>query len=399
MTDIEKRFLQKLETSLSPFENFVSKSEIEEKLKLVDTRTSCFNTIASLLQSNHPCRVLPISGVTGVGKTFVCWKIKRSIQIQPLSIFLEVPMHSKFFYYNIYTHILEEIGASKLKDISMALADKWGAREIKYGLFRVNNTQRILQHAKMTAHFQECTHKSQLEECMKMVILHAIDAEKSQTAERWLLGQQMDAEDLFYLGIENNLSAKFMTEELLRLISPYLDQGVVLIYDDLDKNWIRYNSRDFFDEEEDDMDRSERIEQGINQNKQLFNDFYQVLQANPRLKLIFTMHSENQSEFLSQFPINLKEMMTDTVQLPQFQNEDIKDYFQAAIQEYGRKNNMDTDFSQPYFPLSEKILEGVQRRSGGNPRDAIRTLQHIFDELVLDGADIASLEKKYAENV
>ena len=111
------------------------------------------------------------------------------------------------------------------------------------------------------------------------------------------------------------------------------------------------------------------------------------------------MHSDNQSEFLAQFPSNLKEFMADPIQLPQFQNTDIKEYFQAAIQEYGRKNNLDTDFSQPYFPLSDKILEGVQKPAGGNPRDVIRTLQHIFDELVLDGADILSLEKKYAENL
>ena len=52
-----------------------------------------------------------------------------------------------------------------------------------------------------------------------------------------MLGEHLDIEDLIYLGIENDLSMPFMAEEMLKVIATYLKNGVILMFDDIDKSY------------------------------------------------------------------------------------------------------------------------------------------------------------------
>ena len=106
-----KKFLRTLQNSLSPFENFVAKLDIDEPLNLVDNRQYIVKRLIEQLDFKNSARIIPIAGDTGQGKTFLCWEIKKNLQIHGSPIFFEVPANSKLFYYDLYTKIIEEIGA------------------------------------------------------------------------------------------------------------------------------------------------------------------------------------------------------------------------------------------------------------------------------------------------
>ena len=392
-----KKFLRILQNSLSPFENFVAKLDIDEPLKLVDNRQYIIKQLIELLDFENSAKIIPIAGDTGQGKTYICWEIKKNLQIHGSPIFFEVPANSKLFYYDLYTKIIEEIGAEKLRDITTQISNRWGASEIKYGLFRTSNSEKVISRAKMTTRYKWSKYPRELEDCIRAIIIHAMDPEGSPLAERWLLGEIMDSDELFFLGIENNLSAKLVAEELLKLIADYLEDGIYLIYDDLDKNWANFSHIQDIDD-----DWSNSLEEGsldVSTSAEIsfFEQLVQVLNELNKVKIVFTMNYNSKDEILSHFPESIVDCISPIIPINNFSSKDTKQYYQEALNFYLKKNKMEYDLQNPLFPLNEVILKGVFRKIHGNPRLAIREFQQIFDEIIFDGISTTELEAKYSK--
>ena len=213
-----KKILDTLSITLSPFDNFVAKTEIEEKFTLANNRSYLMKLLTDALDFDEPWKIIPVIGETGQGKTFFCWKVKLNVDIQANVLFMDVPPNPKLFFYDLYTNIIDILGAERLREITQQITDRWGANEMKFGLFRTTNTNKVLTHAMESMRYKWSYHQDELEECMRIIIAHSMDPEKMALAERWLLGEIMDTEELFYLGIQKNLSSPYMAEELLKLI-------------------------------------------------------------------------------------------------------------------------------------------------------------------------------------
>ena len=398
-----QKFLKHLENSLSPFEKFVAKPDIEENLTLVGNRRYLLNEFMKILNENKTKRIIPLLANTGTGKTFFLHQIKNSLEINAPSIFIDVPPNSDIFYYDVYIKIVEVVESSVLQRITTKLADLWGANEMKYGLFRTGNVLKVLDQAKKTSSYNNSIHKPQLEEVMIVIITHAIDPERSPLAERWLLGDIMDYDELFFLGVENNLSAKYMAEELLHLLSDYLEDGINIMFDDIDKNWERYskfdhNNDDFYDEFEDTYQTLTVVEDE-GSVPDFFEQMVKLLKRNKKIKIIISMQTENKDEILSKFPEESKFLINEPIKIANFSTKDAKDYYFEALELYRKNHNLLAIPNDLFFPLTEKLILLVYEYTLGNPREIIRNFQQIFDEIIFDETPIEQLEKNFEEKL
>ena len=399
-----QKFLERLENSLSPFEKFVAKPDIEEILSLVGNRRYIFDEFIKILNENRTQRIIPLIAETGIGKTFFMHQIKNSLEFNAPSIFIDVPPNSDIFFYDIYTKIIELVESSVLQRITRRLTDLWGGvQEMKYGLFRSISTLRILDQAKKTSSFNNSKHQPQLEQVMIIVITHAIDPERSPIAERWLLGDIMDYDELSFLGVENNLSSKFMAEELLHLFTEYLVDGINIMFDDIDKNWERYSKFDntdvgFYDEFEDTYQTLTVVEDE-GEIPDFFEQIVNLLKRNKKLKIIISMQTENKDEILSKFPEDSIYLVNNPIEILNFSTKDTKDYYLESLELYRKKHGLLPIPNNIFFPLSEKLILLVYEYTLGNPREIIRIFQQIFDEIIFDETPIEQIEKNFEEKI
>jgi Cdc6-like AAA superfamily ATPase len=395
-----KKFLHTLENSLSPFEKFVAKYDIEETLPLVQSRQKDFFARLRHALRDFPSRIIPIAGETGTGKTYILWQMRRALEIRSPTVFLDVPANASKFYYEIYTKIFEELGTTVLRDITTQLADRWGASERKYGLFRLMNTEKILESALKSPDYERSVHKKEFEQCLKVIIAHAMDSERLTVAERWLLGDNLDADDLFFLGVENDLSHPHIAEELFHIIVDYIPEGILLIFDDIDKNWQRYN---IYSENGDEEDWTECSDPNCDSNSPVsdsqsqstfFDRIVEIIESIRNIKVILTMHGDNVQAILSKFPPKSRSSIRAPLYLPEFTFEDAKDYYLDALGQYQKKHHLEPVANDPYFPLTEQLIHAVYDHSKGNPRQLIRNFQKVFDSLIFDELSIAEIEQK-----
>ena len=298
---------------------------------------------------------------------------------------------------------MEEIGSSALREITTLIADQWGGTKRKYGLFRTSNTQKILSQAIETSHYRQSKHKTQLIECMKIILAHSMDPEKSYIAERWLLGQIMDADELFYLDVENNLSAEYMAEELLKIILNHIEEGIILMFDDLDKNWRHYSAFDMKSDDDDydwtvsneDSEDSEKNQSNELSDPTIFEELAKIVEDNKNLKIIFTLQQENLEQLMMKFPRISQELIHTPIILPAYSANDSTQYYLAALRYYREKYSLEEIVNNPYFPLTKELITNVHGLVNGNPREVIRAFQKLFDALVIDEWSIEKLEVDY----
>ncbi len=394
------KILNSLRKSLSPFESFVSKASIEEFLPLTQNREYIINKLGDALDISSKKQIIPIVGRTGVGKTFVLWQIKKSVKIPAPTIFAEVPANSNLFYYDVYLKIVEEIGHGKLREITRAISDMWGTKEISYGFFPTTNSQKVLDNAKQTPRYRWSKHAKQLEEIFTVIISHSMDPERSPLAEKWLLGTILDNDELFFMGIEHNLSYQYIAEELLDILLHYLPE-IILMFDDIDKNWIRFQAEDLY-LDDDEWTQPMELEVEETEPDSDAPDFFvtlgTALKKNRELKILITLHRDNM-DILEKFPENMASYFNKAVYIHNFSSKEVKQYYSYAFNRYLTKYRLEPVPDNPFFPLTEKFLLLIHQYTHGNPREVIRNISNALDTIIFEDIDIGALETQYRQKI
>ena len=120
------------------------------------------------------------------------------------------------------------------------------------------------------------------------------------------------------------------------------------------------------------------------------------------LRIIITLKSV---EFYKEIKDRFEDMNNDLVKalkepiiLSNFVEEDLSRFYKKNLEFFfGNINYFDyfRDFSDSYYPLNEKILKYIYNHSKGNPREIIKLLKKIFNEIILSNEDLDNILEKY----
>ncbi len=95
---------------------------------------------------------------------------------------------------------------------------------------------------------------------------------------------------------------------------------------------------------------------------------------------------------------NLLNVLKEPIILSNFIKKDLSTFYKKNLELFfGNINYFDyfRDFSDSYFPLNEQVLKYIYNNSKGNPREIIKILNKIFNEIVLSNEDLDDILSCY----
>ncbi|MFX1289285.1 MAG: hypothetical protein ACFFFY_12085 [Promethearchaeota archaeon] len=386
----------------NPFKKFVCTGEIKEELDLVSSRSTLIEAINNTVNDNKNF-ILPIIGDVGSGKTHLFWALKNNLYYYN-TFYISLESVYKKFFYNIYSEFIESLELAPLKFVVNQLCEQWGALERKYGFFHVVDIEKVKKAAfkQLTAKYGVIESET-LMDVINGIITHQLDPYKKIEAERWLLGKLMDAKELSTLNISHDLHKGKNAYILLRLLIENSKQGTILFIDDFEKIIsIVKPQQDAVEEVFDPswLYGSEMSPKEIASEK-VFSKIIQ-LQNIEGLRMIITLKSiESLDQIKRKYQTLDPELLTlirEPLFLKNFTEEDIFEFYKKTVTNYYDSiefNEFTEAFEENFFPLNEEVLKNIYKQTQGNPRDSIKILIKIFNDIIDDEENLNLILKKY----
>jgi hypothetical protein len=402
----KENFIEALMYGLPPFDRFVAKGDIIETEKEFPSRIRILKKITNTLNNSYQSVLIPIIGTTGSGKTHFLHNIKNHFDIEAFTSFIALPRSKLKFFYYIYSDLIEEFGAENLKEFSQEFGEMFGADEKLYGLFRTKNNFKVMMNA-FNALKEEFLHTNELEQCISVLVSHLMSPEVYKLAERWLLGQLMDFEDLFTLNADLDLSNENMATTMLKILIENYSKGILFLFDDFDK------AKEEFDGIIDDYDDSnwandiECEEDDINcdDNGNLLDFIIRFLENTKNFKIVISLDESNEKNILNELKAKIKnqDSISDPINLYAITLSDTFELYFERLSEFAEKNKIyhpATEFdtrnhllwhdkveeygNDAFFPLTRHIVEQIHQVSQGNVRIILKNFKKIFDAIIFE---------------
>ncbi|MFX1501930.1 MAG: hypothetical protein ACFFDH_13280 [Promethearchaeota archaeon] len=398
----EQKLLNLLKFTGSPFKKFVSTGEIEEDIGLVKSRHDFLYSIINILEKSDNI-ILPVIGDVGTGKTHLYWALKHELYYYNI-VYISLENVTKKFYYNTYSEFIENMGIEVLRNISRSLCNKWGAMERKFGFFHLAEIDKVKKVA-IEEWAPEFENEQSIMDIINAITAHQLDPYKKIEVERWFLGEVIDVRELSRLNLKHDLRNKNNAYTMLKVLVENAMVNSVLFIDDFEKIISMMRPVPIEEQKEEVFDRSwlygskESSEKGA-ANK-ILNKIVKLNKING-LRIIITLKSiEFYKEILRKFEDidkNLLKLINEPIILTNFIEEDIITFYKKDLEYFfGQLNYFEyfRDFSQSYFPLTEDILISIFNKTNGNPREIIKSLIKIFNDIVLSNDNLDEILEKY----
>ncbi|MCK4780739.1 MAG: hypothetical protein KAT57_11145, partial [Candidatus Lokiarchaeota archaeon] len=385
----EQKLLNLLKFTGSPFKKFVSTGEIKEDIGLVQSRQDFVQSIINVLEKDENL-ILPIIGDVGTGKTHLYWALKHELYYYNI-VYISLENVIKKFYYNTYSEFIENMGIEVLRNIARRLCNEWGALDRKFGFFHLGDIEKVKKVAceNWAPNFEN---KAAIMDVINALTAHQLDPYKKIEAERWFLGEVIDIRDLSRLNLKHDLRERNNSYTMLKVLVENAMVSSVLFIDDFEKIISMIKPISIEEETEEVFDRSwlygtEQSPEKRTADKVLDN----ILNLNKinGLKIIITIKSpEFYKEIISEIEdknSNLLDLVKEPIILSNFIKEDLFTFYKRNLEFFfGQINYFDyfRDFSNSYYPLNEKVLNYVYNQTKGNPREIIKLLIKIFNDII-----------------
>ncbi len=397
-----KKLIRVLKWGNNPFKKFVSTGEIREELGLVKSRENFIKTIEKIDEEDKNF-ILPIIGDVGSGKTHLYWALKNSLY-RYNTFYISLEYIYKKFFYNIYSEFIENLELAPLKFIINRLCDEWGACERKFGFFHVPNLEKIKNYAiKMLSKKYSEIETEILTDIISGIVAHQLDPYKKIEAERWLLGELMEDKELSRLNLSHDLRKGKNAFMMLRLLIENSKSGTILFIDDFEKIISITEPKDESTEEIYDpswLYGPEKSPEDIAAEK-VFNKIVQIQQIKG-LRIIITLKSiDSLEEIKKKYQEQNAELLfsiKEPLFLADFNEEDIFEFYKESMRffyEDKRISEFSKAFQNPYFPLNKKILRNIFESTKGNPREIIKALIKIFNEIIYSNETLDAVLENY----
>jgi hypothetical protein len=416
----KQNFVRKLAYLLPPFDRFVAKGELPEQDPVFPSREEEIKSVAKTIKKKKSM-IIPVISEVGAGKTHFLWGIYNSFDIDAVNTFLTFPRSKEKFLYYLYSNFIKQFGQNKLRDFSQHFGEKFGAAERLYGLFRTQNSDRIALSA---IHQLENDYDLEsLTQCVNVCIQHLMNSDKSQVAERWLLGQLMDVEDLFSINVTDDLSKESMAKTMLKLILEHNPQDIVFLFDDLDKAATEFDNLDAFCESSEDINWAGDLDEHCDDTGQDYGDFalleelLKLMKDVNNLKIVVTLGQEEADKFIEWFKSKQNDttiLIADPIYLRPITLKDTYHLYFSRMRNFCLKYNVqhptaDRSFKPEkdleeyleiygedlYFPLSKEIVQVIYGITFGNPRLILKNFKRIFDAIIFEEVGIDEIHTEY----
>ncbi len=399
--NFKAKLLNILKFGINPFKKFVSTGNIKEELGLIKSRKPLLKNIIDTIENNKNC-ILPIIGEIGTGKTYLYWVIKNRMYYYN-TIYLSLDEIYKRFFYTIYSEFIEVIGLEPLRNIVNQLVNEWGALERRFGFFHVSDVEEIKQNAlRMINNKFESDEKVALQDVITGITTHQLDSYKKIDAERWLLGEIMNIKELTHLNMMHDLTKNRNAYLMLKMLIENSKLGTILFIDDFESIVKSYSTQD---EKEEVFDPSWLYGKDDSPDEILSQKLLRrilKLQKINGLRLIVTLRSNNNLDEIKKRISKIDEVIIsdirDPIYLSDFIESDIYEFYTKNMKNFLETSNFtkipDTVF-EDYFPINEKVLKNVFNLSKGNPREILKMLIRIFNDIIFSNQNLSDILEKY----
>ena len=382
------------EAPILPFSNFVSRGDIPDKIDISRPRSYIDREVYMLVRQTHKdrsSRLIPILGSAGTGKTHAYHSFKDKerenrkklelsteaedmevSQLEPADwtiIYVPSPPASIRVLLHVYTCIIEDVGPEILDIVSEKLVrEKWGGK--KSGLFQKPKIEEVIQ--KGIREFPGV-----FADCVKALVTYQLDKNKKALAERWLLGEDLDPEELSELGINSVVEEDDVCLAMIKIITENLDRVLILYFDELESPYRMHG------------EAAER--KFLEILKRLYNEVKGLVIITAVLKEIWPRILE-----IADAP--LRSRMEPEQELKPFSLNDLKIFFSKSMEAFWEDNNLNPPL-YPLFPLNEKLIEMIYEKTQGNPRNSIKLCRRFIDKVVTEEMSVEELLEAGADIV
>ena len=382
------------EAPMLPFSNFVSRGDIPDKIDIARPRSYFDREVYRLVRQtsrDRSSRLIPILGSAGTGKTHTYHSFKDKerenrkkleessedqeievTQIEPADwtiIYVPSPPASIRVLLHVYTCIIEDVGPEILDIVSKRLVfDKWGGK--KSGIFQKPKIDEVIQ--KGIREFPGV-----FADCVKALVTYQLDKNKKPLAERWLLGEDLDPEELSELGINSVVEEDDVCLAMIKIITENLDRVLILYFDELESPYRMHG------------EAAER--KFLEILKRLYNEV-------KGLVIIIAVLKEIWPRILEIADQPLRSRMEPEQELKPFSLNDLKIFYSRTMETFWDDNNLNPPL-YPLFPLNEKLIEMIFEKTKGNPRNSIKLCRRFIDKVVLEEMSVEELMKIGADIV
>ena len=383
------------EAPILPFSNFVSRGDIPDRVDIARVRSYIDREVYRLVRQTYrdrSSRLIPILGSAGSGKTHAYHSFKDKerenrkkleeigegeeeievSQLEPVDwtiIYVPSPPASIRVLLHVYTCIIEEVGPEILDIVSKKLVvEKWGGK--KGGIFQKPKLDEIIQ--KGIREFPGV-----FADCVKALVTYQLDKSKKALAERWLLGEDLETEELTELGINSVVEEDDVCLAMIKIITENLDRVLILYFDELESPYRMLG------------EAAER--KFLEILKRLYNEV-------KGLVIIIAVLKEIWPRILEIADQPLRSRMEPEQELKPFSLNDLKIFYSKTMETFWDDNNLNPPL-YPLFPLNEKLIEMIYEKTQGNPRNSIKLCRRFIDKVVIEEMSVEELMEAGADIV
>jgi len=413
----EQKLINILKFVGSPFKKFVSTGEIKEDIGLVPSRQEFLQNIVNIIESNENF-ILPIFGGVGQGKTHLFWALKN-ILYDYNTVYISLETVYKKFYYRTYSEFIESMAVkfgdkmdsedrvAPLRNMTKQLCNEWGANQRKFGFFQIADIEKTKEVAfKKWAHKYE--DKDALMDIITAITAHQLEPYKKFEAERWLIGELMGVRDLSRLNLKHDLRKRNHAFTMLRVFIENSNKKSLLFLDDVER--VIPIQKSFYESTEEAEEIEEVFDPRWFGNKQVPEknpaektlDKILELHKIRGLRMIITLKS---IEYFEELKKKIREknrklliMLRKPLVMSDFKEEDLFEFYKNNLEFFFAKANYheySKFFSKSLFPLNESVLKYIYREADGNPREVIKYLIKIFNDIVISNEKLEEILEKY----
>ena len=372
--EIEKVYLSILANNTHPFEQAVSRNDVRSQSDSFDisrphkTADRRINRALQLIQRSHLPKLTPLLGEAGAGKTHYYWTLKDrekfdansgNVEVHPWTIIyvpsppmaLNIPLH-------ILTCLIDDQGEDLIVSTALNLFKKFKT-SIQSSFENVKNK---------IVNYYGGVHSEVIRVLMQF-IWPGISQKEKQLAKRWLYADNLTKDERADLKVKNNIENDDVVLNLLHLIDEFSGKTLIYFFDEMELIYRMFGA-------ESEIKLWEII-------KKLFNESRNSLFITTCLLDVWERVQNNlDSSVISRFE--------PEIHLQAFNYDECQSLYLTLMGRFWQEYFLESLPNQ-YFPLTEAIIEFIYKKSNGNPRQIIKLVSKIFEQIINEEIDSAKM--------